>query len=862
MAARKGYSNGDDPVASALSSFRKALYDGETPDPETFCRKHPECGSELREKIENFLLVVSELEALSSLSHDGTVQVCSENGDKFGPFKLLEELGRGGQGVVYLAEDTRLPRKVALKILSRNLFSDSRRTQRFEREARIAARLGHPAVCAIYESGEADGLPYIAMQHVKGECLARRIDRARDWKGEGQPFYSALARANDSNSVEPPECSPSLSGEKELRWTVQLIERVTRAVEAAHEAGIVHRDLKPANIMLTHDRLPVILDFGLARDMDGDGPTITGTHDLFGTPAYMAPEQIEPGKKTVDGRTDLYGVGATLHECLTGKPPFEAVTHEELYRKILCEDLPDPSRLEPTLPRDLAAILDKALAKDQGERYDSAGELADDLERYCSGRTVKASPVSPWLRVRRWRRRNPVLAGVLSSVCVVLMLGLCVISFLLAKARATLIETAVLSDKMLIPYLKQVAHEKNWSVDRDGAQGMTTWLAQAEPICERRKGTKMEGLAQFRKLVAKISDRRDAGNDLHLRSVKAHKEAWQATIRAIADERVRPEYRGLTIIPQIGLVPLGPDPDSGLFEFAHMLSGEIPKRDQLTGRLIVTDETGLVFVLLPGGNIFMGTFLSAEEFAEVTKGFLAPENWYPLQKVNLDPFLISKYEMTQAQWLRTAGMNPSRMSPGMDGVKCYTLQNPVENVSWEDCDRLMVHLGLRIPTDAQWEYAARGGTKTIWWTGNRPETLCGAANLTPRWAQQAEDENVVDDGFVHHAPVGTFRPNPFGLHDVCGNVREWVRERRFPSSPMEKDLIAGEGERHILESFLPLGHMVRGGGWDDSYARARSAECGMQFVDGISLYSLGIRPTMRVQGRTAWSEGTSQNRDE
>jgi len=861
MASREGTSDQNDPLEAALASFREAWYKGERPDPKTFCENHPECGSTLREKIENFLFVVSELDALAGPLDRSDGATNPGAGDRFGSYRLVEELGRGGQGVVYLAEDTRLRRKVALKILPASFFGDARRIERFEQEARIAARLGHRAICAIFESGEESGVPFIAMQFVKGQSLARRIERSRPLFEKGQPFYTALARADEpeEDRVGPP---PPADSDGALRWTVHLMENATRAVHAAHEAGIIHRDLKPANIMVTPERLPVILDFGLAQDLDSGAATLTRTHDFFGTPAYMAPEQIEAGRKTTDARTDVYALGATLYESLTGRRPFQAVTHEELYRKILCEELSDPRRAEITLPTDLVAIIEKALAKEPDERYRSARDLADDLERFRRGRTVEARPAGPWLRLSRWRKRNPRVAGVLVAVCVVLVIAVIVTGLLLAKARTTLEETAQLADRMLIPYLENVAQEKNWPYDLEGVRGMDRWLAEAEPICNRREGERMEGLAPFRELVKKIRDRRKTAAGLHHRTVDAHREAWRATINAIADANANPLYRGLKISPQRGLVPLGPDPDSKLFEFVHVLTGKIPERDDKTGRLRVTEETGLVLVLLPGGIATMGTFLSVEEFAETVKDFLQPESRFPLQKVTLDPFFISKYEMTQAQWVRVTGINPSRMTPGMDGKKCYTLRNPVENVTWGDCDRVMARLGLRIPTDAQWEYAARGGTTTIWWTGNRPETLCGAANLTPRWAEQAEKKNVIDDGYQHHAPVGAFRPNPFGLHDVCGNVREWVRERRYPSFPTERDLIDGEGERKCTEPFPLLGHMVRGGGWDDSFMIARSALCGQQVGDSVSLYSLGLRPSMMVQNLASPSKRQWDTRDE
>lgn len=209
--------------------------------------------------------------------------------------------------MVYLADDVRLGRRVALKVLSPALGVSERLIQRFKREAEAAARIDHPGVCAVHDAGVDRGHSYIAMNYVEGETLAEKIARSA--------HDGAAARRARSD----------------LMPMVHLVEQAARAVHAAHEEGVIHRDLKPANIMITPDGRPVVLDFGLARD-EQSALALTVSGDLFGTPPYMAPEQIQPQLGRPDRRTDVYALGATLYECLTLRRPFEAPTREGLYR--------------------------------------------------------------------------------------------------------------------------------------------------------------------------------------------------------------------------------------------------------------------------------------------------------------------------------------------------------------------------------------------------------------------------------------------------------------------------------------------------------------------------------------------------
>ncbi|MEW6741679.1 MAG: SUMF1/EgtB/PvdO family nonheme iron enzyme [Planctomycetota bacterium] len=299
--------------------------------------------------------------------------------------------------------------------------------------------------------------------------------------------------------------------------------------------------------------------------------------------------------------------------------------------------------------------------------------------------------------------------------------------------------------------------------------------------------------------------------------------AWESCIDALADAEICPEYGGLRITPQTGLVPIGRDPESGLFEFAELISGEPPVRGP-GGRLSMTAETGLVFVLLPGGQFWMGAQRNRPDLPNYDPQEDTQNDEWPVHLVTLDPFFIAKYEMTQGQWMRVTGVNPSFNAPGQRfGTRDVTLMNPVESVTWDEAAHVLRHLGLELPTEAQWEYAVRAGTTTVWWTGNEKESLRGAANIADLYCKRygRSDwtfEEWLDDGHVTHAPVGSFRANPFGLHDVIGNVWEWCRDdiESYTVPPRSGDGLRASPEGARLRVY-------RGGGFGYTAFYARSA---------------------------------------
>ncbi len=311
---------------------------------------------------------------------------------------------------------------------------------------------------------------------------------------------------------------------------------------------------------------------------------------------------------------------------------------------------------------------------------------------------------------------------------------------------------------------------------------------------------------------------------------------WAQACASIADERECPAYHGLRIEPVLGLLPLGRDPGSGLWEFAHLASGTPATRDA-NGRLVQSGETGIVLVLLPGGTFEMGAQNLDLGGSNFDPGAEPPESH--VHAVTLGPFFLSKYEMTQGQWRAFAGRNPSSYFPG--GTESSVGEtNPVEQVSWNECAAILPRLELSLPTEAQWEYAARGGTSSPWWTGEEKESLEAAANVADAFAHSRGAtwrpyEEWLDDGAFVHAPVGSYEANPFGLHDVSGNVWEWCRDLfadyRLP--------VAGtDGERHTSDSVL---RVVRGGSFNTSAANARSA--GRQSATSeLRAISIGLRP--------------------
>jgi formylglycine-generating enzyme required for sulfatase activity/serine/threonine protein kinase len=326
-------------------------------------------------------------------------------------------------------------------------------------------------------------------------------------------------------------------------------------------------------------------------------------------------------------------------------------------------------------------------------------------------------------------------------------------------------------------------------------------------------------------LVAMVEKRLAFASTLLERTISGNeaRARWAEAIASIADPEACPKYGGLEVRPQLGLLPIGRDPTSGLWEFAHLASGDAPQRDA-KGAIVLEERSGVVLVLVPGGTFIMGA--QSEDENEPNFDPLADSDEAPPNRVDLDPYFMSKYEMTQGQWFRVTGQYPSSYLPdnAINGAR-GTLIQPVEQVSWDDCIATLRKLALAMPTEAQWEYAARGGTETPWWTGSERDDLEGAANIADQsftrgfgsLRPEAEDWLALDDGYAATAPVNQFRPNPYGLHGTCGNVWEWCRDCYVYYSEVQAQ--PGTGER--IESTLV--RVNRGGCYANSAKDTRAS---------------------------------------
>ncbi|MBI4881286.1 MAG: protein kinase [Planctomycetes bacterium] len=386
---------GSERVERALEVFQEARLSEACPDVERFCAEHADCGPELRERIDAFLYVAQGLQAMR---HEAGLRESREQprpapldpGQRIlGDFRLLREVGRGGMGVVYEAEQISLSRRVALKVLHPFLTAKPRAVDRFQREAGMISRLRHPGIVQVFQVGEAGGERFFAMEFVDGAPLDDIIEERRRSGGTIDPF-----------------------------WACRVVAQVADALEHAHAAGVIHRDVKPSNVIVRDDGSVKLTDFGLARQ--SGLPTLTQPGDFAGTPHYIAPEQAATGALSQDPRTDVYSLGVVLYELLTLNRPFDGAVAAAILRQIVSREPVPVRRVNRRVPRDLDNICRMAMEKEPRCRYQTARALAEDLRRFLELRPVLARPVGTSTRVLRWARRSPARA---LSVVLALLLG-------------------------------------------------------------------------------------------------------------------------------------------------------------------------------------------------------------------------------------------------------------------------------------------------------------------------------------------------------------------------------------------------------------------------------------------------------
>ena len=482
-------------------------------------------------------------------------------------------------------------------------------------------------------------------------------------------------------------------------------------------------------------------------------------------------------------------------------------------------------------------------------------------------------------------RRNTSLTRL---VVIFVLLGLSVGGFLINESKMKAVEQHALAEDRLreltslsdIHTIKELRTNMNnlWPLRIDTSMAMEQWLLQTKNLVARKnthtqhldalsaantdlnaqllsweKGIVSELIDEIDEMqrthIPEIEARLEFSKSLEERSIDNYSEQWKLAIDSIATLQV---YNGLRLSPQLGLIPLQQDPDSGLWEFGHLQSGTLPTI--VDGEYVLTSETGIVLVLLPGSDFWMG----AEKTGDKNVDLRAKDTEGPVHLVNIESYFLSKYELTQAQWLRINEHNHAAYPVGTEVEPALiTSLHPMEQITWEESTEVMRRYDLRLPTEAQWEYATRGvwtplqqtpSSNTVFWSGNTVASLQGTLNISDQGGRDLGSpeswrfESILDDGHIVHAPVGSFTANPFGLHDMLGNVWEWCADQFGEYTlPVE----TGTGKRQVTDP--DASRLFRGGGFRASSVHVRSADRYSIYASDYRAYDVGVRPARGIE---------------
>ncbi|OAI51371.1 hypothetical protein AYO44_00755 [Planctomycetaceae bacterium SCGC AG-212-F19] len=524
-------SDREEQVNEAIAAFLEAAETGEELDRDRYINDHPDIAADLRaffDDREQFHRLAEPLGAAVGPRSSGvgnkstqaevvagektipaipSATAADEPSRQFGAYELLEEIARGGMGVVYKARQQSLGRTVAIKMILSARLASAADVQRFRSEAETVAQLDHPGIVPIYEVGEREGQHFFSMKLIEGGSLAQHRARWLD---------------------DPPAVA-------------KLVARVARTIHFAHQRGLLHRDLKPANILLDTAGNTYVTDFGLAKLMQNDAG-LTPSGGVVGTPRYMAPEQAV-GKTTPTVAIDVYGLGTILYELLTGRPPFTGDSPLDTMIKVLEQEPEHPRVINARVPRDLEAICLKCLEKDPARRYGSAEALADDLERFVAGEAILARPTGPIDRAWRWCRRKPVVAG-LSAALVLLFFG------------AFIVVTAL--------WQHAVANFEEKERQRAEAERLQSTAEENAREARKQQGKAEDGFRRAHDLVKRfcteMSEKHLAGvpglQPLRQKLLDGAVESYRAFVRERPDDPVLQAELGATLAWSAGVVAL------------------------------------------------------------------------------------------------------------------------------------------------------------------------------------------------------------------------------------------------------------------------------------------------------------------
>jgi serine/threonine-protein kinase len=513
----------DSRLGEVLAALLKAQERGDTPDPADWQARYPEFEAELREFFfsdDRLRSVTGPLRAVLKPEEPSIgVKLSLEDalpdvgpGQTFGAYELLEEIGKGGMGVVYKARQKAPDRLVALKIIATGRGATAQEIERFRNEADMAGQLDHPNVVPVYQVGEQGGLVFFSMKLIEGGTLADHLRGAR--------FQRAQFPEGTLKTCPTPT---------DPRTAARLMAQVARAVHHAHQRGVLHRDLKPSNVLLDADGLPHVSDFGLAKHVEADG-NLTQSGAFVGTPLYMAPEQTTGKRGAVTVATDVHGLGAVLYALLTGQPPWGGETVLDTLEQVKTLEALPPSRSNPRMDRDLDTICLKCLEKEPSRRYSSAAALADDLEAWLKGEPIAARPINRLARLWRRCRRHKALIVAAGLPLLTLLFVIGAVRWSQERQNAETIQAVADS----------LRDATRWQDKEDWAEalrvldlakgrlmgsGLTTLLDQVEQ--RRREAALVAGLEEAQ---LRSSDRYAADGAAH--DLKAADRAYQEIFRS------------------------------------------------------------------------------------------------------------------------------------------------------------------------------------------------------------------------------------------------------------------------------------------------------------------------------------------
>ncbi|WP_020466653.1 WD40 repeat domain-containing serine/threonine protein kinase, partial [Singulisphaera acidiphila] len=564
----------DERLGEAVEAYLTLAEEGTPPDPEEFAARYPDLGEDLRAALEGLAMIRGLVGEPSGPGNR------LESGRRIAGYRIVRELGRGGMGTVYEAVHVGLDRPVALKVLGTHATPDSTGRRRFLNEARTAAGLHHTHIVPVFDVGQVGGLCYYAMQRIEGSGLdqvLRHLRRDRSvaagsstggttpasrtratttttttattgpaargvgddtvtWMGQSGELGGGRAFGRDRDDDEPPPYDPPV-GSAYYRWVAEVGREAAEALAHAHRRGVIHRDVKPSNLLVDARGIVWVADFGLARRLADPG--LTHHDSLLGTPRYMSPEQARTGP--IDGRTDVYSLGATLYELLTLRPPFEGQTAAELVEQIRDRDPASPRQFDRRIPRDLETIVLKALAKRQADRYASALELAEDLERFLHHEPVRARRISLLGRAWRYARRHPggtaITTVATATVIAVATMAYVRIIYDRDLAREEQRKTGIANSKTLVAMREVQASNRKLQ-----AEMRERYLSEATVVRHSKlPNLRAKGLDLLSKAAAldpdpelKVKLRNEAVEFLVLRDVEARPEFATGASRGIA----------------------------------------------------------------------------------------------------------------------------------------------------------------------------------------------------------------------------------------------------------------------------------------------------------------------------------------